>query len=358
MKPEVIIDAMNYIDDRFKVEAMSKTKDLSVSSYDEKENFAMRKKTERVSKTALVAAVLAAALITSAFAAWGIHSARQQELKAELKIEENEVSSYVEYDIPGENENGIVLLSSVNNGEFQRIFMNVFPVYEEEAAVYNEKYDFFWNLEGTDGWGLAAPYFPADVTACGNDEIQAAVQKYAYDKDTKTMTLRCIIPTYWLKDAMERLGTDTCPLTVEMQVGEDTLRAFGPVSIAITDEQQRLFDFGNVCYHDSASGKDIELVGLKLTPFGAVWVVDYDGAEQFHTPETDWSVYRDWANLEDKICQEAKIIFSDGTEFSTGGALRCAYENGVVCQTCSWATAIDINDVERIVFDDVVLWEK
>lgn len=353
MKRETISKALNDLDDRFIIESAV----FSPDSIQETPERIVHMRKKRIVSLALAAALILA-LGVAAYAAWSIHSARQQELKAELKIEENDVNSYVEYDVSNEPENGIVLLSSVNDGEFQRIFMNVFPVSEAEVAVYNEKYDFFWNLEGTDGWGLAAPYFPDDVTACGNDEIQAAVQKYAYDKDTKTMTLQCIIPTYWLKDAMERLDMDTCPLTVEMQAGEDTLRAFGPVSIAITDEQQRTFDFGNILHHDSALNKDIELVGLKLTPFSAMWIVDYDGAEQFHKPETDWNAYRDWANLEDKICQEAKIIFSDGTEFSTGGALRCTYENGVVELHCGWGSAINIDDVQRIVLDDFVLWEN
>ena len=103
--------------------------------------------------------------------------------------------------------------------------------------------------------------------------------------------------------------------------------------------------------------KDIEIVGLELTPFSAVWKVSYEGAENFHKPGADQTAYGPWSILEDKVCIEAKIIFSDGSEFSTGGALTTPYENDTVNQWCGWGSAINIDDVQRIVLGDLVLWE-
>ena len=103
--------------------------------------------------------------------------------------------------------------------------------------------------------------------------------------------------------------------------------------------------------------REIELVGLELTPFSAVWKVSHEGAESFHSPEADQEAYGPWSLLEDKICVEARLIFSDGSEFSTGGALTCPYENGTVNLFCGWGIAIDIDDVQRIVLGDLVLWE-
>jgi len=61
--------------------------------------------------------------------------------------------------------------------------------------------------------------------------------------------------------------------------------------------------------------------------------------------------------LEDRVCIEAKLIFSDGSVFSTGGALNTPFENGIVNLNCGWESAININDVQRIVLGDLVLWE-
>ena len=88
-----------------------------------------------------------------------------------------------------------------------------------------------------------------------------------------------------------------------------------------------------------------------------LWGVSYEVADIVHTPGGDTEDYRPWSLLEDKVCFDARIVFSDGSEFSTGGALTCPYENGVVNLHCAWGAAIDIDDVQRIVLGDLVLWQ-
>ena len=58
-----------------------------------------------------------------------------------------------------------------------------------------------------------------------------------------------------------------------------------------------------------------------------------------------------------KVCNEAKLVFSDGSEFSTDGALIGPYKNGTVNLYYGWGSAINIDDVQRIVLGDHVLWE-
>ena len=142
-----------------------------------------------------------------------------------------------------------------------------------------------------------------------------------------------------------------------MLVGKEEPRSFGPVPLSLTREQSRYFDFRHARYYDSELDKEIEIVGLELTPFSATWKVSYEGAASFHTPEADWAAYEPWSFLEDKVCMEAKLIFSDGSTFSTGGALTTPYENDVVNLFCGWGGAINIDDVQRIVLGDVILWE-
>ena len=85
--------------------------------------------------------------------------------------------------------------------------------------------------------------------------------------------------------------------------------------------------------------------------------MDYEGAASFHTPEADQKAYAPWSILEDRVCIDAKLVFSDGSDFFTGGALTCPFENGVVNLHCGWGSAINIDDVQRIVLGDLVLWE-
>jgi hypothetical protein len=296
------------------------------------------------------------ALGITAYAIWSIHAARQQELKADLKIEENNVNSYTEYDIPDDQEGGLVLLSSVNDGDIQRVYVNISPVAEEVAAAFPKETSFSWSIDGTEIGGFAAPELPADLSVSG-DEIREAVLRYAYDKETQTMTLECYIDLNFMEQAKASLGTDSLPLLVHMTVGQNETSTFGPVSLVRTEEQSRYFDFGHAVYHDAELEKDIEIAGLELTPFSAVWKVSYEGAESFHKPDADWNAYQPWSMLEDKVCIDSKIIFSDGSEFSTGGALTCPYENGTVNLHCGWGSAINIGDVQKIVLGNLVLWE-
>ena len=311
---------------------------------------------KRIITFALAAALMLALGIT-AYAVWSIHSARQQELKADLKIEESNVSSYTEYDVPDEQARGLVLLSAVNDGQEERVYVNISPVSEEEASGFPNQTEFRWYIQDTEIGGFAAPQLPVGQSLSGADAIRDAVMEYAYDRETRTMTLQCYLDVNRIKEAMADSDTTSFPLLVQMLIGEDVQRSFGPVSFTLTEEQSRYFDFGHAVYHDEEVDKDIEIVGLELTPFSAVWKVSYDIAEQFHQPGADWDTYKDWSVLEDKVCIETKIIFSDGTEFSTGGALTAPYENGTVNLFCGWGSAINIDDVQRIVLGDLVLWE-
>ena len=319
-----------------------------------------RKMTKRIFTLALVAALLLA-LGAAAWAAWSIHISRQQDLKDDLKIEESNVNSYMEYDVTEQEQAGsvasLVLLSAVNDGNEQRIYVDVSPVAKEDIARFPADVRFAWSIAGTEIGGFAGPQLPVTLSLSGEEEIRNAVLDYAYDEGTQTLTLQCYADVKFIEKAMSDLGTDSVPLQVHMLVGENDSHTFGPVPFKLTDEQTRSFDFGPAQYHDKELDKTIEIVGLELTPFSAVWKVNYEGAASFHTPEADQKAYGPWSILEDKVCIDTKLIFSDGSMFSTGGALTCPYEDGVVKLNCGWGSAINIDDVQRIVLGDLVLWE-
>ncbi|MBQ9663731.1 MAG: hypothetical protein IJV40_11335 [Oscillospiraceae bacterium] len=311
---------------------------------------------KRIITFALAAALMLALGIT-AYAVWSIHVTRQQELKADLQIEENSVSSYTEYDITDEKLSGLVLLSSVNDGQEQHVYVNISPVTKEEAARFPSDVRFSWSIAGTEICGFAGPQLPVELSLSGKEAIRNAVLENAYDEKSQTMTLQCYIDVKFIEKAEAELGTKDIPFQVHMIMGEEESRTFGPVSFSSTEEQKRYFDFGHAIYHDTELDKKIEIVGLELTPFSAIWKVSYEGAADFHTPDADPTAYGPWSILEDKVCIESKIIFSDGSEFSTGGALTTPHENGTVNQFCGWGSAININEVQRIVMGDLVLWE-
>ena len=351
MKRETITLMLNSLDDDY----ISESEIFCPESIQESPERIVHMK-KRIITFALAAALMLALGIT-AYAIWSIHSTRQQELKADLNIEENNVSSYMEYDVPDELAGGLVLLSAVNDGQEQHVYVNISPVTKKEAVRFPDGVRFVWNIAGTEIGGFAGPQLPVGLSFSGEEAIREAVLENAYDEESQTMTLQCYIDVDFIEEAMTELGKENVPLQVQMIVGENDPKTFGPVPFSLTEEQTRYFDFGHAVYHDEELDKDIEIIGLELTPFSAVWKMSYDGAEEFHTSGSDQAAYEPWSILEDKVCIEAKIVFSDGSEFSTGGALTTPYENGTVNQFCGWGSAINIDDVQQIVLGNLVLWE-
>ena len=349
MKRELLSKAFGDMDDSFVLDAY---RPVPEGALNPSERIAHMNR-KRIITFALAAALMLALGIT-AYAVWNIHAARQQELKADLMIDENNVNSYVEYDVPNEQAGDLVLLSSVNDGKRQRIYVNVSPVSEEEAATFQE---FTASIDGTNILVSASPLEPVGQTLSGSDEIRAAVLQRAYDKETQTMTLQCFLGINTAKQALTESGTDTLPLSVHMIVDGQVSRSFGPISFSLTEEQRRIFDLGHALYHDEALDREIEIIGLELTPFSAVWEIHYEEDAAVHARQTDWDTYLLWCNLEDNVCSEAKIIFSDGSVFSAGGALASYYENGTVNLWCDWDHSINIDDVQQIVLGDQILWE-
>ncbi len=350
MKRETITSMLNSIGDAYIGEAEA-FRPYSVQGSPER---TAHMKNRRII-TLLLAAVLMLALGITAYAVWSIHAERQQQLKSDLKIGENNVTSYTEYDVPEEQASGLVLLSSVNDGEVQHVYVNISPVTKEEAARFPADVRFVWNVAGTQIGGFAAPQLPVELSLSGEEAIRKDVLENAYDEESQTMTLQCYIDVNFMEEAMTELGAEKIPLQVQMIVGENEPKTFGPVSFTRTEEQSRYFDFGHAVYHDKELDKDIEIVGLELTPFSAVWKVNYAEAADFHKPEADGDAYGPWSILEDKVCIDTKLVFSDGSTFSTGGAMTCPYEDGVVKLNCAWGSAINIEDVRQIVLGHLVL---
>ena len=134
--------ALTGIDDRYLTMVDRKTEEAQT----------MRQKnikSKKIFRTILIAAVITALMGITAYAVSSIHAARQQALRADLKIDENEVSGYTEYaesepDTASVSslaetvgaEPRIQLISSMQQGDFQAVYFSVSPVPEETARSF------------------------------------------------------------------------------------------------------------------------------------------------------------------------------------------------------------------------------
>ena len=140
----------------------------------------------------LLTLALAAALLLSfglaAYAISSVHARKQEQLRQELNMEGSHAESYVEYEVPAEDAPGLVLLSAINDGEFQKLYVNVSPVTEEQLEHYEDGQYFMWQLDGMTGFGSAEINLKPDRSAHSREELMAAIREDAYDAETQTLT--------------------------------------------------------------------------------------------------------------------------------------------------------------------------
>nr|MCR5089045.1 hypothetical protein [Oscillospiraceae bacterium] len=254
MLSEKVLFALNNVNDAF----LEETRELM-----DRSAVSQKPAKSRIVRTILIAAVLAALMAATAYAIVSIHQKRQQELKADLKIEENNVNSYTEYPVPSQSSvSGVTLLSTVNDGEFQRVFVNVSPVKRDVIDRFPETVAFAWRLDGMtlngeDYWMTAGPKLKSGTSVSGYDAIREAVYQDAYDEETETLTLECSISNDAIAQAQAYENSERVHLTLTLcdrQAQADanvglsaewlgSQEPFGSVWIAPTDQETRYFDF-------------------------------------------------------------------------------------------------------------------
>ena len=337
------------------------------------ENCSGRKTTssKKLIRTILIAAVITAFLSITAYAVYSIHAAKQDKLREQLKIEESKTESYVEYDTATQESSGFVLLASINDGESQRVYVDISPVESEIIAEVFDEYLFFWSIEGwnLDGmpiWMMAGPAIEADPP----DPPHPADISEAYDEDSKTLTLECVISNDAIWQAQQAENTERVNLTVTLFDGKamadssngnvnewlSSQESYGSVSFTPTIPEMRAFDFQNTVYYDKESGRKITLVGLTLSPTSAIWKLNFEDDEEIYLSKDETRLVP-WLQGADRVTNGAMIHFTDGNSICTYGAMRSYYENGVVNCLCKWEKAININDVESITLGDLTLWQ-
>ena len=275
---------------------------------------------------------------------------------------------------------GVTLLSTVADGEFQRVYVNVSPVSREDVSACAGTAKFAFSVDGGNTFSYAAPYMPQEerlklnesdlVTAYDPDtggEIQyvdpAAVSElmleHAYDQETQTLTLQCNI----LRSEMD------CTKPVELEVWGITMRPgddgsvevsldrkYGSVSFDPTGlEVRELMLDTPVVFENSETGQRGTIEGLIVYPTELTWLVTHPDAENVY--RGDWTeeekaeylpLLRSWAGSLDQTLCGAKLNFTDGTSFDIPVIVRMPYEDGWAKGVTYWTAAININAIESV----------
>lgn len=341
---------LNGLDEDLLREAISTYGQRATSSHSPgKDEIMNRRSIRRINRTGLIAAVLALVLAVGALAAGlSIHRQRQEELRQDLNIDAANVDSYVEYDTPETDDSGVTLLSAVYNNEWQHVYVNVSPVELEEVTSWPEVETFAWTISGGEEWGMASPWLAPGTVVSGEDVTQAVLEQ-AYDEETKTLTLECIIWVEKFSGGQEELQL----ARVDMDSG--SIDPIGTVYFTPTELELRHIDLGDKVVADPETGREIHILGVDLTAMGLHWHLRYDDADKLYTGTAAPELSTELLQMEDRLLSSAVLHFSDGSTFAPGVAISADYENGTAMPFVSWKTAIDIHAVTAISFGDVTV---
>lgn len=356
----------DYLDQSVPMETMAYTSASTIKEMTMKkinhENTTPRRKGHKKIFTVALAAALVFALSITAFAAYSLHQQRQDALRNALQIEQNNVTGYVEYEET--DAVGVTLLSAIHDGEFQRVYVNVSPVTEEEARSGMATDIFRFSTDGGKSGGTAT--IPFDSNRLGEvpmvdiyneldgktfrskdpEGIKKLMMDYSYDKETQTLTLECNI---W-KDAL----SDTVNLTIlRFNEADELVHTYGTVTFTPTAAQLREIRFTEpVELYNEDLQESCRVIGVRLTPLSAAWLVEIETAEELFggnknlTPQQQ-EAQLSWLNCTD-ILSSAALIMADGSEHKTGIILSDPYSNGLVMPSSRWTTTIDINAVSGV----------
>lgn len=361
-----------YLDQSVPMETMAYTsantiKEMTMKKINHENTAPRRKGHKRLFSVALAAALVFALSIT-AFAAYSIHLQQQEALRNALQIEQNNVTGYVEYD---ETDNqGVTLLSAIHDGQFQRVYVNISPVTEEEARSGLATDTFRFSTDGGKSGGTAMIPFDEDrldevpmidvyneldgktFRTKDPEGMKKLMMDYSYDKETQTLTLECNI---W-KEAL----SDTVNLTIlRFNEAEEIVHTYGTVTFTPTATQLREIRFAQpVELYNKDLQESCRVIGVRLTPFSAAWLVEIEDAQTLfgntNLTAEQQEAQLSWLNCTD-VLSSAALMMADGSEHRTGIILSDPYADGLVMPSSHWTTTIDINAVSGVRIADQIV---
>lgn len=300
-------------------------------------------------RTLLIAAVISLFFAVTAFAiGYGINLQRQQELREQLQIDENQVEEYTEYPLPeetgeevsSEGEMTVALLSSIGGVEYDTIYINVSPY--EKDWIYGEM-PVGASFDGGESFATCTP-------AMKNGEM-------IYDETTKTITFEC-----------HRFHSS--PYIDEMIVAcgqGDNKTELGRFRLSISQVETRLCLFEkSVEFNVDELGKSGRLLGVELYSGGMTWLLEHEDSERLYyyakglrfenlsREDQEWirSVEAPWANAISAVTQ-GTLHMADGSDMEPRSAESGDYQDGIVKLYGSFAlSTIDPDDVVSITLFD------
>lgn len=352
-------------------------------------------KKRRISRTLLVAAVIASLFTVSALAAGlSIHSRQQEQLRQAFQVEENHVNSYEEFPLPSAADTdapdtpSITLLSAIKNGESEDVYVSISPVTKEDIHVSVGRERFSWSVDGGRSFGMALPVYDtskiteADYTFSTDPdtglryrhisyEALERVLLESYDEETKSLMVKVSL----LCDSFEYDVKQPLELMIQCR----DINYADPVALADGGhgyECTLLLDYGTIIlppisaeclsvrfpepvkFENEETGGLGLVTGVELYANSASWIIEHDGMENIYScngnpPELSGdeltSLQISWSDAIDQVLSSASVQYADGSSIDIpGGVVAVSYDGKEMKCPCDWKSTIDISQVSSI----------
>ena len=393
MLSEKVLFALNNVDDSFLEEANELLERSAPTQH------ALNKRTLRV---ILIAAVLAA-LLAACGIGYSIHQRRQQDLRENLKIEENLVAGYQEFEETStlevtatesnEKDASVHLISTFRNGEFVDVYFSISPITREEVwdaigwehknAIYviasnsRELDDAYQKIgKGTEN-GLygrfpVLPPIQVDEYLRPQGTREEMLEKY-YDADTQSLMLKTeFLLSYeavdWSKPVymnvkiieLASLASSFAEPIEEYRARYDPVCVGGygtvPVTISATEFLVADFRGKDILIQAPSTDKVLNVLGVNIYASEVEWQVTHEDVDLiYNLPRDDDEAFRrgyeqllEWLAVYDQVLDGSALIMEDGTQVKLSPSESAPYENGVVTLYSHLSSTIDLRKVKAI----------
>ena len=385
MLSEKIIFALNNVDDLYLEEAEELLDNPAATQH------TINKRTIQV---ILIAAALALLLAACALG-YTIHQRRQQELRESLKIEENHVAGYQEFEkaptpeettVESEGKTpSVQLISTFRNGRFADVYFSISPITREEAwdaigweqknAIYviasnsRELDDAYRKIgKGTEK-GLYG-IFPVLPPIQGTREEM--LEKY-YDAGTQSLMLKTGFllsdeavdwnkPVYMNVKIIElaslAMSMDETIEEYWARYDPVCVRDYGTIPVTISSTEFLVADFSgkSILVKAPSTDKVLNVLGVKIYVSEVEWQVTHEDVDLiYNLPRDDDEAFRrgyeqllEWLSVYDQVLDSSALIMEDGTQIKLSPSESTPYENGVVTLYSHLDSTIDLRKVKAI----------
>lgn len=393
MLSEKIVFALNNVDDSYLEEAEDLLDNPAATQH------TINKRTIQV---ILIAAALALLLAACALG-YTIHQRRQQELRESLKIEENHVAGYQEFEETSaaaetsadsqEKAPSVQLISTFRNGEFVDVYFSISPITREEAwdaigweqknAIYviasnsRELDDAYRKIgKGTEkglyGRYPILPPIQEDEYLRTHETREELLEKY-YDADTQSLMLKTAFllssdTIDWNKPVymnVKIIELASLAMSMDETIEEYWARYdpvcvgdYGTVPVTISSTEFLVADFNgkDILAQAPSTDKVLNVLGVKIYASEVEWQVTHEDVDLiFNLPRDDDEAFRkgyelllEWLTIYDQVLDGSALIMEDGTQIKLSPSESTPYENGIVTLYSHLGSTIDLRKVTAI----------